>query len=260
MKFLVQNDEDTLDIERMLVLEQLKRSKYVHSYEERKLKELKTIENIESGMIPIGTIDYVALYLNKTQGFTLEKPIEVPKYLRKEEFLHRKYEIVTWDRIPRSGRYFIKNVSRLKHFSYCGDLGLFIQEDMFEKPVREFDASLRLSKDDLYLVSEEVRPLSEYRVYVIGNRIEAISHYDGDPTIFPDVKVIQNAVTMIEYNEKYLKSYTVDVMVTPRGTSIIEIHNFTSCGLYTTLFGTNLLGAYIDGINYLLQDNKSIEV
>ena len=44
------------------------------------------------------------------------------------------------------------------------------------------------------------------------------------------------------------------------GTAIIEVHNFTSVGLYTTLWGTDLLYAYRDGIDYLVNDNKIIEV
>jgi hypothetical protein len=44
-------------------------------------------------------------------------------------------------------------------------------------------------------------------------------------------------------------------MVGKEGTAIIEIHNFTSIGLYTTIWGNELLYAYRDGIDYLLNDN-----
>ena len=47
-------------------------------------------------------------------------------------------------------------------------------------------------------------------------------------------------------------------MITPRGTAITEIHNYTSLGHYSTLFGDNLLYAYRDGIDYLLKHNTPI--
>ena len=86
--------------------------------------------------------------------------------------------------------------------------------------------------------------------------IVAISHYNGNPLLFPDTKLLEKVVMLISYHEKYLKSYTIDVMITKKGTSLIEIHNFTSVGFYTTLFGTDLLYAYKDGIDYLRKDNS----
>ena len=52
----------------------------------------------------------------------------------------------------------------------------------------------------------------------------------------------------------------MDLMVSKiKGTAIVEVHNFTSCGLYSTIWGDNLLYAYRDGIDYLINDNKPIE-
>ena len=61
---------------------------------------------------------------------------------------------------------------------------------------------------------------------------------------------------VIQSNEKYLKSYTIDVIVGAFGTAVLEVHNFTSVGLYNTLWQCNLLDAYVDGINYLIYDNS----
>ena len=68
------------------------------------------------------------------------------------------------------------------------------------------------------------------------------------------------AVELIKANEKWLRSYTIDIMVGPKGTAIIEVHNFTSVGLYHNLWGNNLLYAYRQGIDYLINDNKNIQV
>ena len=256
MKFLIQ--QDAMDIENQLLINEINAQKYIHEYKEISLKSMQNQTDLEKGRIPVGTIDFVTEYLKRTENFEKENPIEVPEYLRTRDFLKRDYHIVTWDKIPRQGRYFIKDASTLKHFSYCGHLEYFIQEDMFEQPKNDFDTSLRLSKDALYVVSEALQVLSEYRVYVIGHEIVAISHYDGSPTIFPDTQILENAVKLIKENEKWLRSYTIDVMVTKRGTSIIEVHNFASVGLYTTLFGSDLIWGYRDGIDYLLNDNKKL--
>lgn len=125
-------------------------------------------------------------------------------------------------------------------------------------PQNKFDSTLVLSKEHLYQVSSCFNILSEYRVYVIARKIEAIGHYNGDCTILPDIELIKKAVNIINNNEKHLKSYTLDIMVGKEGTAIIEIHNFTSVGLYNSLWGDNLLYAYKDGIDYLLNDNKEI--
>jgi hypothetical protein len=257
--FLLQsiNDENALDIEYHLVKEKLNKCKYQHSYKEMSLLELKN-STPDIGMIPIGTIEYVTEYLKKAYGIIRQNPIEIPEYLRTDEFLKRDYNIVTWDNIPRKGRYFIKNASKLKDFSYLGEMEYFITDEIFEKPVREFDTTLRLSKNDLYVISSDFRPKSEYRVYVISGAIEAIVNYNGDCCMLPDISLLNKVIEIINFKEDFLKSYTIDVMVNDKGTAIIEIHNFTSIGLYTTLLGDNLLYAYKDGIDYLLKDNKII--
>lgn len=117
-----------------------------------------------------------------------------------------------------------------------------------------------MDKTHLYQVSSLINILSEYRVYVFGGEIEQISCYNGDCTVFPDINLIKRAVNLVNYHEKHLGSYTIDVAVTEKGTCLLEIHNFTSCGLYSTLWGDNLIYAYKDGIDYLRNDNHKLEI
>ena len=243
---LLQSDNNILDLEYRIVKEILNKTKYLHSYSEIGMKQLKSETSLSSDLIPIGTIEFVTEFLNRTHGFTKENPIEIPTYLRTDEFLKRKYNIATFDNIPKDTQYFIKDVSTLKSMA---------QVTSFEtiKSIPENE------KSSLYQVSEVVNILSEYRVYVIGHEIQNISHYNGDCTLFPDIQLIKKAIQLIKYNEKHLRSYTIDIMINDRGTSLIEIHNFTSVGLYSTLWSTSLIYAYRDGINYLLNDNKVIE-
>ena len=107
-----------------------------------------------------------------------------------------------------------------------------------------------------YVISSPYNIKSEYRVYVLDGDIEHISLYNGDATVLPDVNLIKKAVSLINYNEKWLRSYSLDIMVGNEGTAIIEVHNFTSLGLYSSIWGTDLIYAYRDGIDYLLNDNS----
>lgn len=108
-------------------------------------------------------------------------------------------------------------------------------------------------KDHLFALSEYVNIFSEYRVYVIDGKIENICNYNGDCSIFPDSSVINDIIWEIKKHSEMPKSYTIDVMITEKGTSIIEIHNFVSVGLYGCLWSQELLSAYQDGIDLLLE-------
>ena len=114
------------------------------------------------------------------------------------------------------------------------------------------------SKEHLYQVSEILNVQSEYRVYIIDGEIENVCNYNGDPLVLPDVNFIKKANAIYSIQPDYPKSYTIDVMVSDKGTSIMEIHPFISVGLYSTLWGSNLLQAYIDGINYVRKYNTKI--
>lgn len=252
--FLIQTDSTSLDIEYYIIKELLKKNKYLHSYSEINTDELEYIgkENI----VPIGDIPFVTKWLKQVHGITRENPIEIPEYLRADEFLKRNYMIVSWDKIPRTGKFFLKDVSELKSFGNEINATYTDIDNLFNYvPKSKYDSSLVLDKEHRYLVSELFNIQSEYRVYVINGKIEAISNYNGDVTILPDIHLINKAVGIINKNEEWLKSYTIDVMVGPKGTALIEVHNFASVGLYNTLWGDNLLYAYKQGIDYLVQDN-----
>lgn len=255
MHILLQND--ALEEEEFIIENLLNKTKYTNTFTKLGLKDIDSISP-NSNDIPIGTIEFVTNLLKKIQpSFESEVPIEIPKYLQTEEFLKRSYKVGTWKDIPKSGKWFIKDASVLKNFTICTEMSFFYNEELFDyKPKSEFDSTLSLPKSHSYIVSSPFDIQAEYRVYVLGGSIEHISLYDGDALVQPDVKLIQKAVNLINFNEKYLKSYSLDVMVGKKGTAIVEVHNFTSLGLYSTIWGTDLLYAYRDGIEYLLNDNS----
>lgn len=259
-RYLLQldNDNNGLDLEYVMIKELLKKNKYLHDYKAITTSSISDVAAKED--IPIGNIPFVTKWLQEMYSIETENPIEIPKYLRTEEFLKRNYKITTWDKIPKSGTFFLKDVSELKSFGEIINAEYTDIDNLFNYvPQHKFDCSLVLNKNHLFQVSSIFNILSEYRVYVISGKIETISNYNGDPTILPDITLIKKAVDLINYNEKWLKSYTLDIMVGKEGTAIIEVHNFTSVGLYNTLWGDNLLYAYRQGIDYLVNDNRKIE-
>lgn len=259
MIFLLQKEND-FDIDVLILKNILDKTKHLHEYITLSLSDLS--DNLKSNYpdwykdaVPIGSIQFIGRWLSLFHGIDHIYPIEIPPCLRSDKFLKRKYSIRKKEDIPTEGSFFLKDSSQLKVFSYCGELSYFLHPEIWSKSNNEFDNSLRLNPNHLYQVSEVEDILAEYRVYIINGNIEVIAHYNGDATLFPDVKLIKEANLLYSCETDYPKSYSMDVMITPKGTSIIEIHNFHSLGLYSTLFGQNLAYAYRDGIDYIIKHN-----
>lgn len=202
--------------------------------------------------IPLGTIDFVTAYLNIFCGIEKMNPIEVPQCLRTEEFLKRKYSIVYGKDLPKDGSCFVKNVSTLKEFTFTGSI-----ENMY-KTSDFVSGKISIKNNDLYQVSELLNIQSEYRVYIINGKIYAVAYYDGDATLFPDIKLIQKANLIYSIQKDYPKSYTMDVAICDKGTAILECHPLFSCGIYQTVLGTDFLYGYQDSMNYLKYYNTKL--
>ena len=54
---------------------------------------------------------FITFFIIIFYGIEKMNPIEIPKVLRTDEFLKRKYEICYGRNLPKKGRYFVKNVS-----------------------------------------------------------------------------------------------------------------------------------------------------
>lgn len=106
------------------------------------MEDLKTKE-YDKNSVPIGSIEFIEFWLKKYHNKKMT-PIEVPECLRTQHFLKREYNICTGDKIPATGRYFIKNIEKLKQGTYCGNA--------------ENYADYRIIRpDQKYVVSEEVK-------------------------------------------------------------------------------------------------------
>ena len=275
MFFIIQNEPIGRDVVQNAIVQSiLDQNKYNHSYEfvsimdfykeedddtffstTRRLKTADDFDERYQDAIPIGTVQFVEKYLQVFKGIERDNAIEVPPVLRTDEFLKRKYSIVPRDYIPRQGYYFIKDATQQKVFSYKGELEYYLHDEMFQPKTSEYDTFVRLNPTHLYQVSEVVNVLAEYRVYVLYREINGMCIFAGNPLLFPDADLIRKAVRLINQQPDSPKSYSLDLMITPRGTAITEVHNFLSIGLYTVDWDEDLLYAFRDRMNYIIQHN-----
>lgn len=87
-----------------------------------------------------------------------------------------------------------------------------------------------VSNDKELLVSEIVNFVSEYRGYVIDKELRGIKHYKGDFRIFPDMTVIDSAIS--DYTSQPI-GYSIDFGITDDGrTLLVECNDGYSLGNY----------------------------
>ena len=171
MYIILQND--ALEEEEFIIEKLIKQSRYTVDYIKASLKDIDNL-TLKEGYIPIGTIEFITKILTKIYpDFKKEQPIEIPTYLQTDEFLKRDYKVGTWEDIPKTGRWFIKDASELKYFSILTNMDFFYNEELYDyKPMNELDSTLILHKSHDYIISSPFDIKSEYRVYVLDGKIE----------------------------------------------------------------------------------------
>jgi len=217
------------------------------------LEDLYASGQITKRTTPIGTIEFVSEFLRVVFKMTYPAPLEIPEALRLPHLLLRDYDIVPYDKIPKVGRYFVKNVSTPKAFCFCGDM-----EAMFKEKENFLD------KSALYQVSSILNLQAEYRVFVSRDKVRSIQFYDGDPLIMPtqaEIKKIREAVLRFSLISDRPKAYTIDVGIVKtdnevgRGLVLIECHPFSSVGTYG-FDGPFMLMVYQDGFEWLVRNGR----
>lgn len=239
MKFLLQTMYGKInDVEVFNARDLIQNSRGLNSYLLMDYTELKKTNNDYSDWIPIGTLEFVRTWLKKYKDIEEMKPIEVPEILREEKYLGRSYDIVSFEDLELKGYKFIKDIDKLKQFSFTGDLGNLDKNDK----------SIFVSQN--YLISNVVDIMSEYRVFVSDMSIKAIQFYDGDCTVFPNVSLLREMVGKYYLVQDRPKSYTMDIAVLKNGrTIILEVHPVVSVGTYG-YSEYALLDMYKNGIQF----------
>ncbi len=62
----------------------------------------------------------------------------------------------------------------------------------------------------------------------MNGELVGLQNYSGDFVNFPDVKKINKMISVYAGPV----AYTLDVGINSRGTFVVEVHDFFSCGLY----------------------------
>ena len=247
-RFILQKDleaQPEIDIIRSVVQQyDISQKNILQPLSHKVFKEYLNSSKDFTNVIPIGTIPFINSWLEKYYNKTMFA-MEIPRCLWHSRFLHRTYGIVTKSGLPKFNRYFVKNLNHLKSGTFVGDMVKWWSSYSYD-----------YEDTDFFVLSSELDILSEWRVYVIRKELVNMCHYDGDPLTFPNTTIIQQAINICNEDKYVPNSYTLDVAVTTSGTCLLEIHPFTSIGLYTTLWDERLLDAYEDGINFYVNNNS----
>lgn len=254
MLFVLQKESQDLDIDVLTLKEELKHQKITHQYVEMSLQELRAFDfkkfagkNL-STVIPVGSLDFVREFLRINYAIPKMWPIEVPNELRQPHLLNREYQLLDYRDVEElTGKKFIKYASELKVFSYWDDIPTLVKNNYLQP--------------GLYVVSELVDMVAEYRVFVHRDKIVGIQFYDGNPLKLvssDNLKRVQEMVLRYSANNNRPQSYTLDIGILKNGkVSIIEIHPWCSVGLYGCTGGF-LPDAYADGFKWYVKHNTPL--
>lgn len=254
MIFVLQRESTDLDVDVLTLKEALKQQSIRHQYIELSLKEMKDFnfkklfgKNLNS-IIPVGSLDFVREFLRVNYEISNMSAIEIPNELRLPHLLNREYALLDYRDVEAiQGAKFLKYASELKAFSYSGDIPSFLKYN-----------SLR---PGVYVVSEPIDILAEYRVFVHRDKIVGIQFYDGNPLILispENLRHIQETVVRYSVNKTRPKSYTLDIgVLDSNNISVIELHPWCSVGLYGCSGGF-LPDAYADGFKWYVQHNTPL--
>lgn len=207
MTFLIQSDKNKYPIQDFgdTVIRTVNEANWLFNYKKYDFTLTERINDtvLNSNYVPVGSVEF-CLEWYKNMGTNIH-PLNIPKELW--QFV--KHKIFTGKLLPSNGGYWmVKDIGVIKHpdngykQSYNGD------EKFFSEVVQDV--------------------VSEWRLFVSRGRIVGCQCYLGDFWMHPDKDYCNSIVSSYDN-----QAYTLDVMVSrSRGTDILELHDFFSCGLY----------------------------
>jgi hypothetical protein len=212
---------------------------YHNWYQNEKVYDVILSDHIDiPNVYPIGSLEFVFSYLEK--HFKINKaqiaPLNVPEQLRLEEFLKREYQVLDKKDVVINQSKFVKSATQYKSFM-------------------DVVSHVNQIPEGVFCVSEVVEIQSEWRAFVFKNELVGLQHYLGDFCAFPNVATIN---TMIAAYTDCPPAYTLDVGINQKGTFVIEIHPFVSCGLYGFQNNQLLPVMFITAFHSLIQQTKNM--
>lgn len=202
--------------------------------------------------IPIGSVNFVQQFYKTFCGIEKENSFEIPKILRKPEYLKRYYKVDYFKNLSFNGEFFFKNASEEKTFSFLGN-----KKDLINASLAN---DISINPNHLFVCSEVVEIISEIRFYIIRGKIAQISFYCGRCDIDYDKELVKSIIKTLDENHNFPKSYSFDIMVCNKGTALLEVHSFAALGIHNYMFEESLLDGYIDSDEYYRNCNYPIEI
>lgn len=180
--------------------------------------------------IVVACIEITNKYFERV-GIPPKQALNIPEELRQQKFLHRYMMRMT--------------MKDFRFLAHNGDGLGGVPLPMFIKPdgvAKEFVPGIVKSTYDIdmyyhnvpgdspVLLSVPVNFISEYRGYVYDNQLQGLYWYFGDFRVFPDVKIIDEAIAAYTSQPA---GYSIDFGVTSDGrTLLIECNDGWSLGNY----------------------------
>jgi hypothetical protein len=183
--------------------------------------------------VPLNKFNIIVSGVNNTikrlKDLGIEPPnaLNIPEELNKYHFLNRKVRKITFEK-------FKKEVE-----DDWITFPVFIKPDGYAKqfvagPVSKKENALHFFKDVCdectLILSDVIDIVSEYRCYIVNKELVGIKHYLGDVRVFPNIKVIDEAISKYETQPV---AYSLDFGITNKGvTVLIEANDAWSLGNY----------------------------
>lgn len=163
-----------------------------------------------------GTVEFIHLAL-KSVGKKIPVVDSYPEELH--PYLHRWIWETTIENIPGDYVGFIKPKDSIKLFTG------FVSNSIDDRYILK-----QFSKHNRVYLSQIVEWKSEFRYYVIENKIEAIGNYDGNETIIPDIEIVKEAISKIKNPPA---AFCIDFGVLSTGeTALVEYNDAYAVGWY----------------------------
>jgi len=155
--------------------------------------------------VPVGSVEFVCYYLEQYYNI-YPLPKNIPETL-----------------IPFANR-IVFNDTQKGLINTC-----FVKSNDKIKSFAQIVSNDETLKPGNYQFSELIDIDSEWRCFIYQNKLVGLQNYSGSFILFPDIIKIQQ---MINAYVNAPIAYTLDIGINNKGTFIIEVHDFFSCGLY----------------------------
>ena len=223
--FIQEQGNEILGDEEQLVVEELtERGISISFYTEKRIQRRQL--PLDNQSLVVGDMSCV---LGALKQLGIPEPLinDYPACLN--YLMYRKKWISTVSKLEKrfiDGNYapiFAKPATRSKRFTGC----IFETEHDLYK-------IYGVSRQEKLLCSEVVYWVSEYRVYVVNSEIRSVDFYNGDNSVFIDVKQVQQAIKALDDAGESYAGYAIDFGVLDSGeTALVEMNDGFAVGAYS---------------------------